>query len=69
MSIKNNFPNVRPSLTVDFRNSETVDPRIVSSRASTATYTDKFGRVVSEDPDPLLPFSIDPQPYPIRIWA
>jgi hypothetical protein len=26
-------------------------------------------RVVSEDPDPLLPFSIDPQPYPIRIWA
>ncbi len=43
MSIKNNFPNVRPSLTVDFRNSETVDPRIVSARASTATYTDKFG--------------------------
>jgi len=26
-------------------------------------------RVVSEDPDPLLPFSIDPQPYPIRIWG
>jgi hypothetical protein len=26
-------------------------------------------RVVSEDTDPLLPFSIDPQPYPIRIWA
>ena len=26
-------------------------------------------RVVSEDPEPLLPFSIDPQPYPIRIWA
>jgi hypothetical protein len=26
-------------------------------------------RVVSEDPDPLLPFSIDPQPYSIRIWA
>jgi surface protein len=43
MSIKNNFPNVRPSLTVDFRNSETVDPRIVTARASTATYTDKFG--------------------------
>jgi surface protein len=43
MSIKNNFPNVRPSLTVDFRNSETVDPRIVSARASTATFTDQFG--------------------------
>jgi len=26
-------------------------------------------RVVSEVPEPLLPFSIDPQPYPIRIWA
>ena len=26
-------------------------------------------RVVSEDPEPLLPYSIDPQPYPIRIWA
>jgi hypothetical protein len=26
-------------------------------------------RVVSEDPDPLLPFGIDPQPYSIRIWA
>jgi len=26
-------------------------------------------RVVSEDPEPLMPFSIDPQPYPIRIWA
>jgi hypothetical protein len=26
-------------------------------------------RVVSEDPEPLLTFSIDPQPYQIRIWA
>jgi len=53
MSIKNNFPNVRPSLTVDFRNSETVDPRIVSARASTATFTDKFGVIqtaVANDP-------------------
>ncbi len=43
MSIKNNFPSTRPSLIADFRNSETVDPRIVSARASTATFTDKFG--------------------------
>jgi hypothetical protein len=43
MSIKDNFPAVRPTLLVDFRNSETVDPRIVSARASTATYTDQFG--------------------------
>ena len=26
-------------------------------------------RVVSEVPEPLLLYSIDPQPYPIRIWA
>jgi surface protein len=43
MSIKNNFPSTRPSLISDFRNSETLDPRFVSARASTATYTDKFG--------------------------
>ena len=43
MSIKDNFPAVRPTLLVDFRNSETVDPRIVSARASTATFTDQFG--------------------------
>ncbi len=43
MSIKNNFPSTRPSLIADFRNSETVDPRIVSARASTATFTDQFG--------------------------
>jgi len=26
-------------------------------------------RVVSENPEPLLPFSIDPQPYPMRVWG
>ena len=26
-------------------------------------------RVVSEDPEPLMPFSIDPQPYPMRVWG
>ena len=26
-------------------------------------------RVVSEDPEPLEPFSIDPQPYPMRVWG
>ena len=53
MPIKNNFPNSRPSLIADFRNSETVDPRIVSARASTATFTDKFGVIqtaVANDP-------------------
>lgn len=26
-------------------------------------------RVVSEDPEPLMPYSIDPQPYPMRVWG
>ena len=26
-------------------------------------------RVVSADPQPLEPYSIDPQPYPIRVWG
>jgi hypothetical protein len=25
--------------------------------------------VEGEDAEPLMPFSIDPQPYPMRIWA
>ena len=59
MSIKNNFPNVRPSLTVDFRNSETVDPRIVSARASTATFTDQFG-VIQTAVDNVPRITFDP---------
>ena len=26
-------------------------------------------RVVGEDPEPLEPYSIDPQPYPMRVWG
>ena len=26
-------------------------------------------RVVGENADPLMPYSIDPQPYPMRVWA
>ena len=26
-------------------------------------------RVVSEDPEPLMPFSINPEPYPMRVWG
>ena len=26
-------------------------------------------RVVGEDAEPLMAYSIDPEPYPIRIWA
>jgi hypothetical protein len=43
MSIKDNFPTVLPQLLIDIANSEILDPRVVSSRASVATYYDKFG--------------------------
>jgi hypothetical protein len=43
MSIKDNFPTVRPQLLIDIGNTEVLDPRVVSSRASVATYYDKFG--------------------------
>ena len=26
-------------------------------------------RVVNENPEPLLPYSIDPEPYPMRVWG
>jgi len=26
-------------------------------------------RVVSEDPEPLIAYSIDPEPYPMRVWG
>ena len=26
-------------------------------------------RVVGEDPEPLMAYSIDPEPYPMRVWG
>ena len=43
MSISQNFPSVRPVLLTDFENSKVVDPRIATSRATTATYYDQIG--------------------------
>lgn len=40
MSIKQNFPAIRPSLLLDFANTRTLDPRITFTRASTATFYD-----------------------------
>ena len=39
------LPVIRPSLNLDFANSETVDPRITFTRASTATRTNKKGLI------------------------
>jgi hypothetical protein len=40
MAIQGNFPSIRPSLVLDFANSERLDPRVTFTRASTATYYD-----------------------------
>ena len=46
-----NFPNEYPEFTLDFRNARTLDPRITFSRASTATYIDDEGEVVTSHAD------------------
>lgn len=38
-----NYPDIRPTLDLNFAGSQTVDPRITFTRNSTATYFDKFG--------------------------
>lgn len=43
MSIQSNFPAIKPTLLLDFANTEQLDPRITFTRASTATYFDQFG--------------------------
>lgn len=40
MTTQANFPDIRPSLLLDFANSGQVDPRVTFTRASTATYYD-----------------------------
>jgi len=38
MSISTLYPDITPSLNLDFSNSKVLDPRITFTRASTATY-------------------------------
>lgn len=55
MTIKANFPAIKPSLNLDFANSKVLDPRITFSRSSTATYYD--GKTVSKAEENLLTYS------------
>ena len=50
--INNKYPNISPSLNLDFTNSNTIDPRISFSRASAATYYD--GKTVAKAEENLL---------------
>ena len=45
MSIKQNFPEVSPSLLLDFANSKTLDPTITFTRASVGTYVGRDGLI------------------------
>jgi hypothetical protein len=45
MSINQNFPEVSPSLLLDFANSRTLDPRITFERASIGTYVASNGLI------------------------
>ena len=48
MSISANFPNVRPSLLLDFSSSQQLDPRVTFSRSTTAPYYDGKTSVLAE---------------------
>ena len=45
MSINQNFPDVWPSLVLDFENSKTLDPRITFTRSSVGTYVASNGLI------------------------
>ena len=51
MSISQNFPEVYPSLTLDFANSKTLDPRITFTRSSTGTYVGADGLIKTAGAD------------------
>jgi hypothetical protein len=58
VSLSTNFPTIRPSLSLDFAKSRTVDPRITFTRASTATYFDEDGVLQSAAADrPRIDFN------------
>jgi hypothetical protein len=48
MTISTNYPNLRPSLLLDFANEKALDPRVTFSRPTTATYYDGITSAVAE---------------------
>ena len=48
MSISANYPTIRPSLLLDFANTEQLDPRVSFSRPTTATYYDANTTALAE---------------------
>jgi len=63
MSIASNFPALKPTLLLDFANTEELDPRITFTRASTATY---YGTQTAKAEENLL---IQSQTFDNSNWA
>jgi hypothetical protein len=64
MAIQSQYPNLRPSLLLDFANRRSLDPRITFTRASEARYYD--GKTVSKAEENLLLYS---QKYDESQWT
>jgi hypothetical protein len=56
MSIQSNFPALKPSLLLDFSNTEALDSRVTFTRASTATY---YGTQTAKAEENLFTFSAE----------
>ena len=67
MSIRNTYPTIRPSLSLNFARSRTLDPRITFSRTTTGTYMDADGliKVASAD-EARFDHSYDPVSGTVR---
>ena len=62
MSIASNFPAIKPTLLLDFANTEQLDPRITFTRASTATY---YGTQTAKAEENLL---LQSQAFDVSPW-
>ena len=64
MAIQSNFPAIKPTLLLDFANTEQLDPRITFTRASTGTYYD--GKTVAKAEENLF---LRSQEFENSSWA
>jgi hypothetical protein len=64
MTIKSNFPSIRPSLNLDFANTRALDPRITFTRTTTAAYYD--GKTVAKAEENLW---IRSQEFDVVTWT
>jgi hypothetical protein len=63
MAIQTNFPSIKPSLLLDFSNTEALDSRVTFARASTATY---YGTQTAKAEENLFAYS---QEFDNAYWS